>query len=100
MLAGWAEAGKAEYPAANVYERMDLRIYEARPARAGERQPHAELFDVWRAGAPGIDMFGPDNSHDFVTMSAEYTQSGNPLFIPEESPGRKARRGTLRLRIS
>jgi hypothetical protein len=46
-----------------------------------------ELFDVWRAGAPGIDIFSPDNSNSFVVMCGKYTQSGNPLFIPEEAPG-------------
>ena len=32
-------------------------------------------------------MYSPDNATNFVVMLAKYTQSGNPLFIPEESPG-------------
>jgi len=46
-----------------------------------------DLMDVWRAGAPRIDIFSPDNATNFVVMCAKYTQSGNPLFIPEEAPG-------------
>jgi len=82
-----AAAGKAEYPLPmymNAYTYGFRRQANPRPRAAA---PMPELFDVWRAGAPSIDIFSPDNSHDFVTMSAKYTQSGNPLFIPEESPG-------------
>jgi hypothetical protein len=45
------------------------------------------VFDVWRAGAPGIDIFSPDNSRTYIVMSGKYTQSGNPLFIPEALNG-------------
>jgi len=82
-----AAAGKAEYPIP-----MYLNAYTFGLPKAGQPTPSSggsmpELFDVYRAGGPAIDMYGPDNSHDFVTMSAKYTQSANPLFIPEESPG-------------
>jgi len=54
--------------------------------------PMPEVFDVWRAGAPGIDIFSPDNSRTYIVMSGKYTQSGNPLFIPRNLLGRKAPR--------
>jgi hypothetical protein len=82
-----AEAGKAEYPLPMYMNAWTYGFTKPnQPARASG-SPMPELFDVWRAAAPRIDIFGPDNSTDFVTMCAEYTQSGNPLFIPEESPG-------------
>jgi hypothetical protein len=78
-----AEAGKAEYPLP-MY--MNAWTYGFEPVRASGA-PMPDLMDVWRAGAPGIDMFSPDNATNFVVMLAKYTQSGNPLFIPEEAPG-------------
>jgi hypothetical protein len=78
-----AEAGKAEYPLP-LY--MNVWTYGFEPVLASGA-PMPDLFDVWRAGAPRIDMYSPDNAKDFVVMLQKYTQSGNPLFIPEESPG-------------
>jgi hypothetical protein len=49
--------------------------------------PMPDLMDVWHAGAPRIDIFSPDNATNFVVFCAKYTQSGNPLFIPEEEAG-------------
>ena len=47
-----------------------------------------DAMDVWRAGAPQIDIFGVDvYGFDFVMMCARYTQSGNPLLIPETVGG-------------
>ena len=78
-----AEAGKAEYPLP-MY--MNAYTYGFQPVRASG-SPMPDLMDVWRAGAPRIDIFSPDNATNFVVMCAKYTQSGNPLFIPEEAPG-------------
>jgi len=48
-----------------------------------------DVMDVWRAGAPRIDLFAPDiYSPDFEAWCAKYTRSGNPLFIPETNGGR------------
>jgi len=47
-----------------------------------------DAMDVWRAGAPRIDLFGPDTyGFDFLVSTGRYTQSGNPLFVPETSSG-------------
>ena len=78
-----AEAGKAEYPLP-MY--MNVWTYGFEPVLASGA-PMPDLFDVWRAGAPRIDMYSPDNAKNFVVMLEKYTQSANPLFIPEESPG-------------
>jgi hypothetical protein len=46
--------------------------------------PVARVMDVWRAGAPSVDLLAPDIYVDnFKGVLAEYTRSGNPLWIPE-----------------
>ncbi|MDQ8188422.1 DUF5597 domain-containing protein, partial [Pelagicoccus sp. SDUM812002] len=46
--------------------------------------PLPHLIDVWRAGAPSIDFIAPDIYFpNFTEWAERYTQSGNPLFIPE-----------------
>jgi hypothetical protein len=46
--------------------------------------PVARVMDVWRAGAPANDLLAPDiYVQDFKGVCAEYTRSGNPLWIPE-----------------
>jgi len=46
-------------------------------------------MDIWKAGGPQIDMLSPDSysDADFVAFCARYTQSGNPLFVPENMGG-------------
>jgi hypothetical protein len=46
--------------------------------------PVARVMDVWRAGAPSVDLLAPDiYVQDFKGTCALYARSGNPLFIPE-----------------
>ncbi|WP_263383574.1 GH35 family beta-galactosidase [Granulicella arctica] len=46
--------------------------------------PVARVMDVWRAGAPQVDLFAPDiYADDFKGVCSRYARSGNPLFIPE-----------------
>ena len=80
-----AEAGKAEYP-------LPMFVNSWVPGFAKEKQrpngqsgsPMPDTLDVWRAGAPHIDMISPDiYDFDYATMCARYSRSGNPLFIPE-----------------
>jgi hypothetical protein len=83
-----AEAGKAEYPLPMYMNARYVRISRGARTRPSSGRPMPEVMDVWRAGAPRIDMFSPDiQPPDFVVMCAKYTQSGNPLFIPEEYGG-------------
>ena len=49
--------------------------------------PVSKMFDVWMFAAPFIDIFAVDVYHDdFKTLCKQYTQAGNPLFLPELSP--------------
>ena len=82
-----AAAGKAEYPLPMYMNAYTYGFPKANDPAPSSGSPMPEVFDVWRAGAPGIDIFSPDNSRTYIVMSGKYTQSGNPLFIPEESPG-------------
>jgi hypothetical protein len=46
--------------------------------------PVPRVFDVWRAGAPHLDLLAPDiYADDFSGWTAAYRQPHNPLFIPE-----------------
>lgn len=46
------------------------------------------VMDVWRAAAPELDMLCPDIYYgDFIGHCEKYTQSGNPLYIPETMSG-------------
>jgi hypothetical protein len=51
--------------------------------------PMDDMLDLWRAGAPGIDILAPDayNAKDFATWCGRYSRGGNPLFIGESSGG-------------
>jgi hypothetical protein len=81
-----AEAGKAEYPIP-----MYVNSWGEGFPRAGQRAngaPKPGVIDVWRAGAPRIDMLSPDiYGGDYAGMCADYTRSGNPLFVPETGNG-------------
>ena len=84
-----AEAGKAEYPLP-MYVNTWLYSF-GKPNQPGANTAAAALcpicMDVWRAGAPRIDILAPDLYNDFAQFSALYTRSGNPLFIAEARGG-------------
>jgi hypothetical protein len=49
--------------------------------------PVSKMFDIWMFAAPAIDIYAVDVYHDdFKTLCKQYTQAGNPLFLPELSP--------------
>ena len=50
--------------------------------------PLPQVHDVWRAGAPSIDILSPDLYLEyFADVCARFTRNGNPLFIPETGAG-------------
>jgi hypothetical protein len=84
------DAGKAEYPIPMFTNCPQSGFGRApAPVRGGQSGgPMPDAMDVWRAGAPRIDIFGVDvYGFDFVMMCARFTQSGNPLWIPETVGG-------------
>lgn len=80
-----AKAGKAEYPLP-MYANAWLRG-SGKPGTYPTGGPLAHVMDIWRAAGSDIDFLAPDiYLSDFKGVCAEYTQSGNPLMIPEASP--------------
>jgi Domain of unknown function (DUF5597)/Beta-galactosidase len=78
-----AEAGRREYPLP-LYANAWLHGGDARAGAYPSGGPLPETADVWRAGAPAIDLLAPDlYAPEFEDWSARYTRAGNPLFIPE-----------------
>jgi hypothetical protein len=48
--------------------------------------PQDHMHDIWRAGAPQIDLLCPDiYLPDFTGIVARYGRSGNPIFVPESA---------------
>lgn len=100
-----AASGKAEYPIplyANAWLNLDnldaidssnvpLDIPTAvvaggsGPGKYPSGGPCAHVIDVWRFGAPSLDFIAPDlYFHDYQQVCEDYTENGNPLFIPEQ----------------
>jgi Domain of unknown function (DUF5597)/Beta-galactosidase len=80
------EAGKAELPLPMYTNGWlgPLPPMMAEPGQYPSGGPVAGMLDVWRAGAPKVDMFSPNlYSPDFQSVEAQYARPGNPLFIPE-----------------
>jgi hypothetical protein len=82
-----AEAGKAEYPIPMYANTWLYGGTVNQPGRTPSGGPLPHVHDIWRAGAPRIDILAPDLYNDFVVFSAKYTRNGNPLFIPETQGG-------------
>src|SRR5277367_1002507 len=80
-------AGKAEYPIPmNANAALIRPNYQAGQYNSGGPLPQS--LDVWRAGAPAIDMYSPDiYFDDFENWSGKYMIPGNALFIPEAKGG-------------
>jgi len=83
-----AAAGKAEY---NIPMYVNTWIKQQNSGwpgayPSGGAQP--QVIDIWHAGAPAIDILSPDiYAPNFGDWCRWYTQSGNPLFVPESSGG-------------
>ncbi len=83
-----AAAGKAEYPLpmfVNTWLRQGPdKPNEDKPGGYPSGGPLAQVMDAWRAGGPAIDILSPDvHVPNYSDWCDWYTQSGNPLFIPE-----------------
>ncbi|MDQ6901376.1 MAG: beta-galactosidase, partial [Bacteroidota bacterium] len=81
-----AGAGKAEYPLPMFVNVWLADWTVAKPMIPGDYPsggPLPYMMDVWKAGAPQIDILAPDIYSNFEERTALYTRSNNPLFIPE-----------------
>lgn len=79
-----AAAGKAEYPLPIFTNTWIVQPEDHGPGDYPSGGPEPHVLDVWRAGAPHIDLNGPDiYLPDFTGWTARFHQNGNPLFVPE-----------------
>jgi hypothetical protein len=88
-----AQAGKAEYPIPMYVNAAVMGFARVGPiGNAHSGGPLSQLMDIWKAGGPQIDILSPDiygGDDFFVSTTAAYVRSGNPLFIPETGGGRE-----------
>jgi beta-galactosidase GanA len=78
-----AAAGKAEYPIP-MYANAWLNEGNAKPGDYPSGCPESHVLDIWKAGAPNLDMLSPDlYAANFTERCRLFTRQGNPLFIPE-----------------
>lgn len=76
-------AGKAVYPLP-----MYVNAANNRPGKKPGEYPSAgplpHLFDIWKSGAPSIDILALDSYFpNFVDWARQYKRADNPLFVPE-----------------
>ncbi|MGA2276567.1 MAG: DUF5597 domain-containing protein, partial [Terracidiphilus sp.] len=80
------QAGKAGYEIPMYVNTWLQSRDEAWPGTYPSGGPLPEVHDIWRAGAPDLDILAPDiHIEYFDDVCARYSRSGNPLFIPETS---------------
>ncbi|MCR4824996.1 MAG: DUF5597 domain-containing protein [Bacteroidales bacterium] len=81
-------AGKAEYDLPTFVNAWIVQPEDKRPGNYPSGGPQAQNHDIWRAGAPAIDILSPDiYLADFPNILRMYSRSGNPVFIPESRAG-------------
>lgn len=77
------KAGKREYPLP-MYVNAWLPAPGAPAGNYPSGGPVAHMLEVWRAGAPAVDLFAPDiYLAEFKEVCDAYVRNGNPLMIPE-----------------
>jgi hypothetical protein len=80
-------AGKEQY-ALPMYVNAWLNPAGQKPGEYPSGGPLPHVMDLWRAGAPSVDLLAPDiYAAEFAEWCTRYTQRGNALFIPEMRRG-------------
>lgn len=78
-----AKAGRAAYDIP-MYVNCALSRPDCKPGEYPAGGPLPHLMDVWKAGAPRIQMLCPDiYLGDFKTWASAYSKRDNPFFVPE-----------------
>ena len=78
-----AAAGKAIYPLP-TYVNAALNRPGVEPGKYPSAGPLPHVIDLWKAGAPALDLLSPDfYNPDFKYWNDRYTRVGETLFIPE-----------------
>jgi beta-galactosidase GanA len=85
-----AAAGKREY-SLPMFVNAALIRPGYKPGQYPSAGPLPHLLEVWRAGAPSVDMICPDIYFpNFMDWCDRYVRNGNPLFIPEMAASMRA----------
>jgi beta-galactosidase GanA len=83
-------AGKREY-SLPMFANAALVRPGYQPGQYPSAGPLPHLLEVWRAGAPSLDMICPDIYFpNFMEWCQRYLRNSNPLFIPEMAPSTRA----------
>lgn len=76
-------AGKAAYPLP-MYVNAALNRPGKKPGEYPSAGPLPHLFDIWKAGAPSIDVLAIDTYFpNFTDWAPQFKRADNPLFVPE-----------------
>ena len=79
-----AAAGKAEYDIPMYVNTWLQEPSHPRPGEFPSGCPEPEVHDIWRFGAPSLDILAPDlYVRTFAETCERFIRNGNPLFIPE-----------------
>ena len=81
-----AKAGKAEYPVPVFSNTWLVQPQDKVPGDYPSGCPEPLVIDIWKAGAPAIDINTPDvHLPNFSDWAARFHRPNNPLFVPESS---------------
>jgi hypothetical protein len=80
------QAGKAGYDLPMYLNAWLQQPDFALPGTYPSGGPLPQVHDIWRAGAPDIDIMSPDLYLPyFDELCQRFSRNGNPLFIPESN---------------
>ncbi|MEP6675460.1 MAG: DUF5597 domain-containing protein [Ferruginibacter sp.] len=83
-----AEAGKNAYNIPMYVNAWIVQPEDKKPGDYPSGGPQEHVHDIWRIGAPAIDIKAPDiYLPDFKTIVNSYRHVWNPLFVPESFTG-------------
>jgi hypothetical protein len=81
-----AAAGKKEYSIPMFVNAWIVQPEDKGPGDYPSGGPQDHMHDIWRAGAPLVDLLCPDiYLPDFAGIVARYGRAGNTLFVPEST---------------
>jgi hypothetical protein len=77
-------AGKAEYPLPVFTNTWIVQPEDNGPGDYPSGGPEPLVIDIWKAGAPSIDINAPDVYRpNFAEWVGRFHRDNNPLFVPE-----------------
>ena len=83
-LGHMTEAGKAEYPLPVFTNSWIVQPEDKGPGDYPTGCPEPLTLDIWKAGAPAIDLNAPDiYLPNFTDWVGWFHRPNNPLFVPE-----------------